>query len=379
MTAPRLLLNTRVDRTAVPGINSASRHFHQSMPGFEETPLRPASRCATALGVRSVWVKDESTRMGMPAFKILGASWATFRALLDHFGVQPTDTPTLDDLRQVVAGKDVTLVAATDGNHGRAVARMAKILSIPAIILVPAITVASRIEAIEGEGAEVRVVDGGYDEAIAASAALADDTHVVVSDTSWPGYEKTPRWVIEGYSTLLGEVLGEIEEGKMPEPTVVAAQMGVGAFSSAVARGFANRSARLLVGVEPVNGDCVLQSVEAGKPITITETQDSAMAGLNCGTPALIAFDDNRNGFNALVSVDDAGNEVAMKLLHADGVEAGESGSAGLAGLLAHREALGLGEDDDVLIFCTEGPTDPVNFERVVGCKPLPSHISTAM
>jgi len=372
MTAPRLTRNAHADRASVSKAGIADPAFHPSLPGFASTPLRPAPKAAQRLGVRSVRVKDESHRLGMPSFKILGASWATYRTVMAHLGQPVAAQPTLDGLREAVAahGPDLTLVAATDGNHGRAVARMAKLLGLRAIIVVPAGTVVSRIEAITGEGAEVRIVSGGYDQAIAASAAsaaLSDDKHVVISDTSWEGYTDTPGWVIDGYSTMLMEIVEEIEAGHVAEPTVVAAQMGVGAFGAAVTRQFASRPARLLVGVEPTRADCIITSAEAGRITTISEPQDSIMAGLNCGTPSIVAWDDVLHGYDVFVTVTDDDARDAMRLLHDDGIEAGESGAAGLAGLLAHAEGMGLGPQDDVIIFVTEGITDPVAYREIIG------------
>ena len=369
MTAPRLTRNAHADRASVSKAGIADPAFHPSLPGFAATPLRPAPKAAQRLGVRSVLVKDESQRLGMPSFKILGASWATYRTIMAHLGQPVGAQPTLDKLREAVAahGPDLTLVAATDGNHGRAVARMAKLLNLDAIIVVPAGTAASRIDAIADEGAEVRIVSGGYDQAIAASAALSDDKHVVISDTSWEGYTDTPGWVIDGYSTMLMEIVEEIEAGHVAEPTVVAAQMGVGAFGAAVTRQFAPRPARLLVGVEPTRADCIITSAEAGRITTISELHDSIMAGLNCGTPSIVAWDDVLRGYDAFVTVTDEDAKDAMRLLHDDGIEAGESGAAGLAGLLAHAEGLGLGLQDDVIIFVTEGITDPVAYREIIG------------
>src|SRR5450631_67661 len=336
------------------------------------SPTRHSTRRCQAsqrLGVRSVLVKDESQRLGMPSFKILGASWAAYRTIMAHLGLAVGAEPTLDKLRTAVAaqGSDLTLVAATDGNHGRAVARMASLLGLRAILVVPAGMVESRIDAITGEGAEVRVVDGGYDEAITVSAALSDDKHVVISDTSWEGYTDTPGWVIDGYSTMLAEIVDEIEAGHIAEPTIVAAQMGVGAFAAAVTRQFASRPARLLVGVEPTKADCIITSAEAGKIVTIAEPQDSIMAGLNCGTPSIVAWDDVLHGYDVYVTVTDDHARDAMRLLHDDGIEAGESGAAGLAGLLAHAEGLGLGPQDDVIVLVTEGVTDPVAYRDIIG------------
>lgn len=367
MALYRLVRNPRMDRERVPDGEPPPPGFHASLPGFCPTPIRAAPAAAARLGVRTVLVKDESRRMGMPSFKILGASWASHRALLARLGLPPEEVRTLDELQEVVAQRDLVLVAATDGNHGRAVARVARMLGLPAIVLLPAGTAPARIEAIAGEGAVVRVVDGTYDDTIAASAALADERHVVVDDTSWEGYEQIPGWVIDGYSTMLREVVAAIEAGEVPEPTVVAGQIGVGALSAAIARGFARRPARLLVGVEPLSAACMAASALAGRVVSVPAAEPTCMAGLNCGTPSPIGFPSNLYGYNCFVAIADSFAEEAIRLLHADGIEAGESGAAGLAGLLAAGQELGLGADDVVLVFLTEGPTDPVNFRRIIG------------
>ena len=196
MTTDRVVIaNHRADPAAVrAGSAEGVRAFHRSLPSYEPSPLVDAAELARRLGVASVRVKDESARLGMPSFKILGASWATYRVLVDRLGLDVDDVKGLPALASLLDGQELTLVAATDGNHGRAVARMAGLLGQSAHILVPQDMVAERIEAIRGEGARVTVVDGTYDEAVAASAALTDDKHLVISDTSWEGYEDVPGW-----------------------------------------------------------------------------------------------------------------------------------------------------------------------------------------
>lgn len=366
----RLVKNPYVNREIVQPPQFSSVGFHRSIPGFVATPLREAETAAARLGVRSVWVKDESTRMGMPAFKILGASWATYRALMQHLVLPEHKKPTLAKLKKVVAesGRELALVAATDGNHGRAVARMARMLGLPCTIFVPQGTVKSRIRAIARNGAEVIVADGNYDEAIERAAALADDVHVVIQDTSWEGYTEVPVWIIDGYQTMLKEILDLIDEGLVPEPSVVVAQMGVGAFSGAVAAAFAHRPARLLIGAEPTVADCIATSIEHSGDLTIIEeTPYTCMAGLNCGTPSVVAWETNKASFAYVGTVEDADAEEATRVLHHDWIDAGESGAAGLACLLRWGKDIGLRPDDDVLVFATEGITDPVNFARIIG------------
>ncbi len=370
MKPSRCIKNPYVDRASIPPLDRASAYFHATLPGFVPTPLRPAPETAEALGVRSVHVKDESMRIGMPAFKILGASWATYRVMCDNFGVEPSQEPSLEELKRMVkvSGKTPTLVSATDGNHGRAVARMAKLLDLSSIIYVPHDMVESRMKAISRNGADVRKVDGNYDDAVAAAASVMDDTHLVVSDTSWEGYQDCPQWVIDGYGTMLTEITDLIDRRRVPEPTVAACQVGVGAFSAAFARGFAHRPARMLVAVEPTSADCLMESIlNDGEITTLAETPTTCMAGLSCGTPSPLAWPTNKAAYDYFVSTDDDHAEQATRLLYEDYINAGESGAAGLAGLLQQGTELGLNRDDDVMVILTEGVTDPVNFARIVG------------
>jgi diaminopropionate ammonia-lyase len=352
------------------------RAFHASMPGYAPTALLPAPAVAAALGVAEVLVKDESARLTLPSFKVLGASWAVYRALLARLGASRTEVPTFDALREAVAPlRPLSLAAATDGNHGRAVAHMAALLGLDAAIYVPDNMVSARIDAIAGEGATVTVVDGGYDDAIRRSAQDASDRCLVISDTSWEGYEEVPAWVIEGYGTVFGEIEEQLQ-GREP-PDVVAVPIGVGALAAAVVRHYWSGPADArprLVGVEPTSAACVLESVAAGEMVTLDHPQDSIMAGLNCATASLIAWPTVSRGIDAYVAVPDAGVPEAMRLLGADGIVAGETGAGGLAGMLAlvhdaalqeARRGLGLGTDSRVLLLCTEGVTDPEAYERL--------------
>lgn len=370
MNSIRLVHNTLKSAAQVNPLDPSSRAFHESLPGYDVSPLRPAPSAARALGVRSVHVKDESNRLGTPSFKILGASWATFRVLLAHLGLDRSEVQTLDALKDALACQHETfsLAAATDGNHGRAVAIIGRMLGLSVKIFVPSDMVQARIEAIKSEGAVVSVIDGGYDDAIAASAAVADDNTLVVSDTSWEGYTEPPSWVIDGYSTMINEVLEALSQDEAPTPTVVAAQIGVGAFAAAVARGFANVDCAV-VGVEPTRAECVTASIEAGEILTIPGPQTSIMAGLNCGTPSVIAWNDVSGGYDTFVTVTDDDARHAMRLLAVDGIVSGESGAAGLAGLLAHSAALELNENDTVLLFSTEGATDKAAYDEIIAEK----------
>jgi diaminopropionate ammonia-lyase len=342
-----------------------SAQFHRRFPGYAPTRVVDAPALAAELGLAGLSVKDESRRLGLPSFKILGASWAVYRLLVDRLGHEP-EWRDIDDLRAALAPLGhLTLVAATDGNHGRAVAHMARLLGYESRILVPAGTASARVDAIEGEGASVTVVDGTYDDAVRASAALAADDVLVVSDTSWEGYTEVPRTVIEGYATIFAE----IDEQLAAAPEVVVVPMGVGALAAATVQHYASHAT--IIVVEPLSAACGLHSAAAGRPVAVPGPHDSIMAGLNCGMVSIIAWPAVSAGVDLFVAVDDTAAEQAMRDLATIGVVAGETGAAALAGLRAALAAGAAGAPDlrgrRVLVLCTEGATDPVAYRRVVG------------
>lgn len=347
--------------------------FHRRLPDYAPTPLRAAPSVAARLGVAQVWIKDEASRLGLPAYKILGAAWATYRELETRFGPFG-HWETLAELRHLLPPA-LTLVAATDGNHGRAVARMARWLGVSAIILVPDNMALARIQGIESERAKVVVVAGSYDDAVAEAATYADDAHLVISDTAWDGYERVPRWVVEGYSTILSEIDNALA-GAAP-PTLVAAQMGVGSLAAAVLGHYcATGRPTPVIGVEPIGADCVRRSLLAEQPTEAPGPHHSAMAGLNCGQVSPLAWPLLQASLSASVAIPDALTEEAMRLLAADGITSGESGAAGVAGFMAlltgadaaaNRKRLGVTPASVLLSISTEGATDPVNYARIMG------------
>lgn len=364
-----------------PPARSRALDLHRKLPGYASTPLIESTAIARDLGLGKVWVKDESSRLGLPSFKILGASYATYRALAERLG-GIGEWSTIDELRALVAPlRPLTLVAATDGNHGRAVARMAHLLGFAASIYVPAGTAAARIEAIRGEGATVEVVDGDYDAAIRRSARDGGPHHMVISDTSWEGYERVPRWVIDGYATIFDEVSGSLAERGEREPTLVVVPVGVGALAAATIHHCRNilAAAPRILGVEPGSAACVLASLRAGEPVTVPGPHPSIMVGLNCGTPSRIAWPRLRRGLDALVAISDDRARAAMRALAAEGIVSGETGAAALGGLYEVltgsggprlRERWDLGPRSRVLVLSTEGATDPGAYDEVVGRGP---------
>ena len=383
----RTLVNTDAREVlGGPAPDRAPLAFHRRLPGYQETPLVDAPGIAKALGVGKVWVKDESARLGLPAFKVLGASWAVYKALEERLpGGAFGNWETIEELEEKLEPlRPLDLVAATDGNHGRALARVAGLLGLGARIFVPEEMVDARREAIAGEGAEVVVVTGTYDEAVARSYEEAGERSLVVSDMSWPGYERIPSWVIEGYSTMLWEIDDELERRGEAGPDLVVVQVGVGAFAAAVTRHFRvpqrSRHPKLL-GVEPASAACLLESVAAGRIVSVPGPHDSIMAGLNCGRPSLVAWPTVSRGIDVLVAVDDEPAREAMRLTAASGIVSGETGAAGLGGLLEllrrggespdqeekARRTLGVGRESRVLLFNCEGATDPDRYRELVG------------
>ncbi len=374
----RTLINPNAGETLDgPSPDREPLRFHSRLPGYGETPLVDASRLADALGVGKVLVKDESNRLGLPAFKVLGASWAVYRALEEQledegFG----DWETIEDLEaRLEPLRPLSLVAATDGNHGRAVARVARMLGLGARIFVPGDMAAARREAIIGEGAELIVVGGTYDDAVERSA---EANGLLISDTSWPGYERVPSRVIEGYSTMLWEIEDELGRRGEDGPDLVVVQAGVGAFAAAVARHFRSPGASSrpkLVAVEPAGADCLLESIRAERIVSVPGPHDSIMAGLNCGTPSLVAWPAISGGIDLFVAVGDEPVRGAMRLAARSNVVSGETGASGLGGLLELLRAeeaeearlkLGVSGETRVLIFNSEGATDPDAYEGIM-------------
>ncbi|MGY4767686.1 pyridoxal-phosphate dependent enzyme [Kribbella sp. CWNU-51] len=301
--------------------------FHQSLTGYRPTPLTRVPSLAAEFGVGEVLVKDESQRLGLPAFKALGAWWAIHRTLQDHSG-------------------PVELVTATDGNHGRAVARRATMLGLSSHVFVPDVVSDAAIDAIRAEGATVTVVPDSYDAAVAEAASYASDTRLLIQDSAWPGYEVVPQHIVDGYSTLFREI--------DVQPDLVVVPMGVGSIAQAAVTHYRSGSITpALLGVEPASASCVTTSLLAGVLVTVP-TGKTAMAGLNCGTPSTLALPILRSGLDYSVTVEDDAALQATADLGAAGISSGPSGAATLAGLRAARDRLDLDPDSTIILISTE-------------------------
>ena len=326
------------------------RVFHAGLPGYAPTPLTEVPALAALLGVGQVFVKDESARMGLAAFKVLGASWAIHQVLARH----PADAGLL-------------LMTASDGNHGRAVARMARLFGQRAHVFVPTGVHPVAMTAIAAEGARVTGITGTYDDAVRLAAAAArEPSAVLVQDTAWPGYEQVPGWIVEGYSTLFAEVDTQLAGARAAGPGLVVVPVGVGSLAQAAVTHYRSRPgepAPALMSVEPEAAACVLASLAGGELVSVPAGA-TVMAGLNCGTPSMLAWPYLRAGLDAALAITDADSIAAAHELAGHGIPAGPCGAASLAGALAaltgegadaRRAALAIGPDTTVVLLSTEG------------------------
>lgn len=333
--------------------------FSRSLPGYEVTALTELPSLADEVAVDRMLVKDESRRLGLPAFKVLGASWAVAHVVAERTGAPVS---TFGALQQAADGLVLTLVTATDGNHGRALARLAALLGLPAHILVPATVPDDAVQAIRDEGARVTLVDGSYDEAVEQAAATAadDPAAALVQDTAWPGYQRVPARVVEGYSTVMHELDAQLQ-AKGVAADLVVVPVGVGSLAQAVVQHARRRpGGPAVLAVEPRTAACVLASLRAGRIVSVP-TPGTVMTGLDCGTPSTLAWPYLRGGLDAAVAVPDDAAARAVDDLGALGVNAGPCGAASLAGARAvlhhpaRREELDLGPEAVVVLLDTEG------------------------
>ena len=347
------------DRFWATAVNSQPvASFHQGLPGYEPTPLLSCPGLAAGAELGSLHVKDESGRLGTRSFKILGCSWAvaaTLRRRAAEAGLPASGG--LAELGAELARDGTYLLTASAGNHGLALARVAAWCRLPCRVLLPQATPPAMVELMARE-ADVQIVAGDYDGAVQAARLLADSDHraLLVSDTSWLGYETIPGLVIEGYATLFEEIAATGLEFDF-----VAVQMGVGALAAATVRHFraAPRPVTIL-GVEPSVAACVTASAVRGELSQLRDLPGSVMTGLDCGTPSLVAWPYLANGIDAFADIADDEAVTATDLLADVGLPAGPSGSAGVAGLLsacrdrAARERLGLSAATRALAILTE-------------------------
>lgn len=365
------------------------RAFHESFPQYQKTPLVKLERLAKHLGVHSIFIKDESYRFGLNAFKVLGGSYAIASYIAEKTGRDVSQLPyavlTSDQLHNEIG--EITFFTATDGNHGRGVAWTANKLRQNCVIYMPVGTTQNRLNHVLRENAKATIEDLNYDDCVrkASADANACENGVIIQDTAWEGYEKIPTWIMQGYGTMSMEADEQLAAYGCDRPTHIFVQAGVGSLAGAVQGYYANRykgkEAKVIV-VESAAADCLYQGAVAcdGNIRIVGGDMLTLMNGLACGEPSTISWDILRNHVDTFVSCPDWVTAKGMRILAAPmkgdtPVTAGESGAV-TAGLLYHimknddykdlRDALGLNEHSKILLFSTEGDTDPDRYKEIV-------------
>lgn len=372
----RLVVNLRRDRAYV-GPPSAKTHpisFHRTMPGYAATPVVELPELARSVKTARIAVKNEQERLGLPSFKPLGSSWALHERVKAVAGIPTDAVVAFPELCRIARGLGPpTLCTASDGNHGRAVAALAEAMGCAAVVFLPADSAASRIEAIRGHGASVELIDGSYDEAVAAARAAAHVRgHWYCPDTvgaEASDEERTfARDVMAGYATLFDEFFDQIAG----PPDVLFVQAGVGGLSAAGVSSLRRISGRTrIVVVEPEGSNAIALSFASLEPVPVPDTP-TVMACLRCQSVSAIAWPILRAGADGAMVVSDDEAGVAVRELARKGVVAGASGAAGLAGALVAcadeelRRRLGIDADSEVAVVNTEGATDPASYAAIL-------------
>ncbi|HCU2818767.1 TPA: diaminopropionate ammonia-lyase [Clostridioides difficile] len=371
------------------------RNFHKSFPQYKETPLANLEGLAKKLGVAGVYVKDESYRFGLNAFKVLGGSYSMGRYLAQRLDTDISelgyDKLTSKEIKEKLG--EITFFTATDGNHGRGVAWTANKLGQKSVVLMPKGSSEFRLNKIKGEGADASITDLNYDDAVrlANDYAEADDHGVMVQDTAWDGYEEIPAWIMQGYGTMAQEAIEQLKEYGVDRPTHVFVQAGVGSLAGAV-QGYVVSiydECPITVVVEADEADCYYKSAEAGdgKPRFVGGDMPTIMAGLACGEPNTIGFEVLKNHAAAFVSAPDWVSAKGMRTLGNplngdEKVISGESGAVTTGLLVAAmeredladlRKDLKLDENSRILLISTEGDTDPDKYRSIVWDGEYPS------
>ena len=366
--------------------------FHRSFPEYQVTPLAELKNLAAQMGVAGIYVKDESYRFGLNAFKVLGGSYAIGRYLAERMNLD-SSCLTYEKLTDGAVKKELgelTFVTATDGNHGRGVAWTASRLGQKSVVYMPKGSTAERLENIRALGAYASITDLNYDDAVRLAKEKGEKNGwIVVQDTSWEGYEKIPGWIMEGYTTMAYEAFQQMKE----KPTHIFLQAGVGTMSGAVAGFFADvygdKERPAVTIVEPNKADCLFHTAKAGdgKLHSVTGDMDTIMAGLACGEPCPLGWEILRDHADHFISMPDWVAAEGMRVLGNPAgsdrkVVSGESGAATM-GFVAEilrkeryrhlKEELGLDENSRILCFSTEGDTDKANYRQIVWDGKYPS------
>jgi len=351
---------------------------------YRETPLVRLNQTAKALGLGSVYMKDESYRFGLNAFKVLGGSYAIGRYLAQRLNTPLSELSyeklISDEVKHALG--EITFVTATDGNHGRGVAWTAKQLKQRSVVYMPKGSADERLSNIRAEGAAASITEFNYDDTVRMARREAEKNGwIVVQDTAWDGYEEIPSWIMQGYGTMGYEVYGQLPE----KPTHIFLQAGVGAMAGAMTGFFASvygEERPIITIVEPNQADCLFRTAEAadGELHAVTGDMNTIMAGLACGEPCGLAWDILKDYADYFISCPDYAAAQGMRILGNpmpgdERVISGESGASAFGcvaeimrdpALRALKEKLKLDESSRVLFFSTEGDTDQRNYREIV-------------
>lgn len=355
----RFLLNPHLKTTRLQPVDATSvQKFHEQLPDYRVSSLHELPELADELQFGRLFVKDESSRFGLPAFKILGASWGTYRSVCARLELTEEDIP-FDVVAEQAQSKGLLAFSATAGNHGRAVSYIARLLGIPAQIFVPKDLDDHTKDVIANEGAEIHLSEN-YDHAVKdAETAAANTDGVLVQDTAWPGYEEIPNWITDGYTTMFREIDHQLGMAEA-HLTHIITPVGVGSLAHAVVKHYkstAHQSVKVLT-VEPQTAACLMTSLHAGKAVSI-DTGSTICNGMNCGTVSSTAWPDLRDHVDGAILVNDLEAHAGVERLSRLGLEAGPCGGASLAALtqltVEQKASLGLHRNSVVVMLCTEG------------------------
>lgn len=371
-------------------------HFHESFDMYKPTPLAKLEKTAKVFGVKNFYVKDESYRFGLNAFKVLGGSYAIGKYIANQLGRNIAELGykdlTSDDVKEQLG--DITFVTATDGNHGRGVAWTANQLKQKSVVYMPRGSSQERLDNIRKEGSDASIVDMNYDDAVRQANKDAEEKgYVVVQDTAWDGYEEIPLWIMQGYTTMAYEAVKELEEKGLERPTHLFLQAGVGSMAAAITAFFVNYykdNPPIITLVEPRIADPIYRTALAndGKIHNVGGDLNTIMAGLACGEPCTIAWDILEDHVDNFISAEDYVAAKGMRILASpekgdDNLVSGESG-AGPFGCIAEildkekyadlKEKLQLDENSVCIFFSTEGDTDQESYRDIVWDGKYPSY-----
>lgn len=371
------------------GIDNAAKvnAFHKSFPEYTVTPLVELDNLSRSLGVKKIYIKDESYRFGLNAFKVLGGSYCVGKYIAGKLGMDIGDISYEKIARDEIRNRmgEITFVTATDGNHGRGIAWTANRLGFKSVVYMPKGSSIERLNNIKALGADAFITDVNYDDTVRFAKANAEKNGwILLQDTAWEGYTSIPGWIMEGYTTMAYEIVEQLRDEK---PTHIFLQAGVGAMAGAITGFFADyydaqQVRPVITIVEPNKADCIYKTAEAkdGSVHTVTGDMDTIMAGLACGEPCTIGWSVLKEYADNYVSVPDYVAAKGMRVLGnplADDkkVISGESGAVTL-GFVAEimqnqslsylREQLKMDSDSKILCISTEGDTDKENYRRIV-------------